>query len=62
MWNDFNDFELAEIAAQYGLQDHLEFNGDLRLTNRKTIEGLLTAYEFDNTFAVLDNNAEFKYN
>lgn len=61
MWNDFNDFELAEIAAQYGFQDDLDFNGDLRLTNRKTIENLLTAYEFDLAFGV-DNNSEVAYN
>jgi hypothetical protein len=61
MWNDFNDFELAEIAAQYGLQDHLEFNGDLRLMNRKTIEDLVTAYEFDHAYMV-DNNSEVVYN
>ncbi len=61
MWNDFNDFELAEIAAQYGFQDQLEFNGDLRLANRKAIEDLLTAYEFETAFSV-DNNSEVAYN
>jgi hypothetical protein len=62
MWADFNDFELAEIAAQYGFQDHLEFNGDLRLANRKAIEDLLTTYEFDHAFEVVDNNSEVAYN
>ncbi len=61
MWNDFNDFELAEIAAQYGFQDQLEFNGDLRLANRVAIEDLLTAYEFETAFSV-DNNSEVAYN
>ena len=61
MWNDFTDFELAEIAAQYGFQDHLDFNGDLKLSNRKTIEDLLTTYEFDLAFGV-DNNSEVVYN
>jgi hypothetical protein len=61
MWNDFNDFELAEIAAQYGFQDQLDFNGDLRLANRVAIEDLLTAYEFETAFSV-DNNSEVAYN
>lgn len=60
MWNDFNDFELAEIAAQYGFQDQLDFNGNLRLANRKAIEDLLTAYEFEHAFMV-DNNSEVEY-
>lgn len=61
MWNDFTDFELAEIAASYGFQDLLEFNQDLALQNRNEIESVLTKYEFDNAFS-LDNNAEVEYN
>lgn len=50
MWNDFSDFELAEIAAQYHLQDELEFNYDLTLMNRERIEELLTKVEHDMAF------------
>jgi hypothetical protein len=57
MWKDFNDFELAEIAGRYGLQDELVFNGDLSLANRQEIENLLTLEEYDIAFGV-DNNSE----
>ena len=61
MWNDFTDFELAEIAAGYGFQDLLEFNQDLALQNRNEIESVLTKYEFETAFS-LDNNSEVAYN
>ena len=61
MWNDFNDFELATIAAGYGFQDLLEFNQDLALQNRNEIESVLTKYEFETAFS-LDNNPEVEYN
>lgn len=50
MWNEFNDFELAELAGQYGLQDSLVFSGDLSLANRAEIEKLLTLTEYDMAF------------
>lgn len=50
MWNDFSDFELAEIAAQYHLQDELDFNLDLTLMNREHIEQLLTKIEYEMAF------------
>ncbi len=50
MWKDFSDFELAEIAAQYHLQDELEFNSDLTLMNREKIEQLLTHVELTTAF------------
>lgn len=50
MWKDFTDWELAEIAAQYHLQDELEFNSDLALMNREHIETLLTQTEFEMAF------------
>ncbi len=57
MWKDFSDFELAEIAGRYGLQDELMFNADLSLANRQEIENLLTLEEYDIAFGV-DNNSE----
>ena len=50
MWNDFNDFELAELAGKYGLEDSLVFAGDLSLANRSEIESLLTVAEHDMAF------------
>jgi hypothetical protein len=62
MWNEFNDFELAEIAGRYGLEDYLVFCGDLSLANRVEIEDMLTLYEFDEAFPALYNNSEVEYN
>lgn len=62
MWKDFNDFELAEIAAQYHFQDELEFNSDLKLINRDRIEQLLTDYEFNMAFYSVDRKSEVVYN
>jgi hypothetical protein len=50
MWKDFTDFELAELAGQYGLEDSLVFAGDLSLANRNEIEALLTEVELDMAF------------
>lgn len=62
MWNDVNDFELAEIAGRYGLEDSLIFCVDLTLANRDEIEHLLALYEFDTAFPALYNNSEVEYN
>lgn len=56
MWKDFSDFELAELAGRYGLQDELVFTSDMRLANRQEIENLLTLEEYDIAFGV-DNNS-----
>lgn len=61
MWDDFNDFELAQLAGQYGIEDSLIFAGDLSLLNRNEIESLLTQIEYDDAF-LLDNNSEPAYN
>lgn len=50
MWNEFSDFELAELAGQYGLEDSLVFSGDLSLANRAEVESLLTLAEHDMAF------------
>lgn len=53
MWDDFTDFELAELAYQYGLQSEVEecnWNSDLTLKNRKELEQLLTTAEFEMAF------------
>ena len=63
MWDDFTDFELAELAGTYGLEEELVFCGDLSLANRAEIEKLLTATEHDMAFQ--DNvvfNSEVEYN
>jgi len=50
MWNDFSDFELAELAGNYGLEDELVFNGNLTLANREFIETRLTEVELEMAF------------
>ena len=62
MWSDFTDFELAELAGTYGLQEDLEFCGDLSLANRPQIEKLLTATEHDMAFqenVVFNSDVEY---
>ena len=53
MWKDFSDFEIAELAFQYGLGDNLElrFNERFMLINRQEIEEMLTAAEMSVAFA-----------
>lgn len=52
MWNDFSDFELAELCFTYGIQDDLElkFDNRFKLVNRTEIEELLTAIELEMAF------------
>ena len=50
MWNDFSDFELAELAGQYGLEESIVFTGDLTLANREELESLLTVAEHNMAF------------
>lgn len=52
MWKDFSDFEIAELAFQYGLGDNLElrFNERFVLMNREEIEKMLTAAEMSAVF------------
>ena len=52
MWKDFSDFEIAELAFQYGLGDSLElrFNERFQLMNRTQIEEMLTAVEMSSAF------------
>ena len=63
MWNDFSDFELAELAGTYGIEDELVFAGDLSLANRSQIESRLTAIEYDFAFQEeVAFNSEVAYN
>jgi hypothetical protein len=67
MWDEFTDFELAELAYQYGLQDQVEesaWNFDLTLKDRPRLETLLTAYEHDLAFPQksLAFNSDLTYN
>jgi len=57
MWNDFSDFELATLAADYGLEESIVFSNDLSLANRAEIEHILTEAEYELYF-----NSEVEYN
>jgi hypothetical protein len=52
MWKDFSDFEIAELAFQYGLGDNLElaFNERFQLVNRAQVEEMLTSVEMSAAF------------
>lgn len=50
MWSEYSDFELAQLAGNYGLEDSLIFSDRLTLVNREEIESLLTAVEYDMAF------------
>jgi len=55
MWNDFNDFELATLAFDYGFKDEVEFdllNDGFRLVDRASLEKTLTDYELAQAFEV----------
>jgi len=63
MWEDFSDFDLAELAGKYGIEDELVFAGDLSLANRSEIESRLTAIEYDMAFQEeVAFNSEVAYN
>lgn len=53
MWNDFDDFELAQLCFDYGIQDECQFSDiiPVTLSNRKFIEELLTEIELDMAFS-----------
>lgn len=56
MWSEFNDFELANLAFDYGLQDEVEFDllaDKFRLVDRKSLEKSLTDYEMAQAFEVV---------
>ena len=52
MWKEFSDFEIAELAFQYGFGDTLElaFNERFQLVNRAQVEEMLTAVEMSAAF------------
>ena len=64
MWNDYSDFEIAQLAGDYGIEDELVFNDRLELVNRDVIEDHLTQIEYDIAFPQdsLDFNDEVAYN
>lgn len=47
MWNDFSDFEIATLAADYGFEESVVFAADLSLANRVELEHFLTEAEFE---------------
>ena len=61
MWNDFTDFQLAELAGNYGLQDYLVFTDRLTLANREEVETVIEEYEYNIAFSV-DFYSESEYN
>jgi len=64
MWNDYSDFEIAQLAGDYGIEDEIVFNDRLELVNRDVIEDHLTQIEYDIAFPQdsLDFNDEVAYN
>ena len=64
MWNDYSDFEIAQLAGDYGIEDELVFNDRLELVNREVIEDHLTQIEYDIAFPQdsLDFYEELAYN
>jgi hypothetical protein len=63
MWKDFTDFELAQLAGNYGIEEELVFAGDLSLANRSEIESRLTAIEYDMAFQEeVAFNSQVEYN
>ena len=66
MWSDFSDYELAQLAGEYGIADELVFNDRLQLANRSFIENRITEIEFDCVYQAeqesLDFNEEVAYN
>jgi hypothetical protein len=51
-WSGFSDFEIAELAFNYGLGDTLilTFSDRFKLTNRSEVEEMLTLAEYDMAF------------
>jgi len=52
MWDDFDDFELACLCADYGMEEELDISDilPLKLANRAKIEELLTQFELEIAF------------
>jgi hypothetical protein len=53
MWTGFDDFELAQLCFEYGIEDECKFSSILPVTlsNRPHIEQYLTEIEMDNAFS-----------
>ena len=51
-WSGFDDFELACLCHNYGIEEECVFAGILPVTlaNRAQIEALLTEFEFESAF------------
>jgi len=64
MWADYSDFEIAQLAGDYGIADELEFNERLELMNRDVIEDHITQIEYEVAFPQdsLDFYEEVAYN
>lgn len=64
MWDEYSDFEIAQLAGDYGIADELQFNDRLELMNRKVIEDHITQIEYDIAFPQdsLDFQTEVEYN
>ena len=66
MWADYTDFELAQLAGEYGIADECLFNERLELSNREHVEDCITQLEFETAFPdeqeSLDFHEEVRYN
>jgi hypothetical protein len=62
MWDDFSDFELIQLAGDYGLQDYAVIGGRLTLTNREELTCMIEEYEYCKAFPDVDFNEELEYN
>jgi hypothetical protein len=64
MWAEYSDFEIAQLAGDYGIADEVEFNERLELSNREYLENCITQIEYENAFPQdsLDFNEEVAYN
>ena len=59
MWQDYSDFELAQLAGEYGIADELVFNERFQLTNREHIEDCITQIEFELAYPAEQESLDF---
>lgn len=66
MWEGFSDYELVQLAGEYGIADECEFNDRLELSNREHVEDCITQLEFESAYPAeqesLDFYPEVEYN
>ena len=52
MWDEYSDYELACLSAEYGMAESCVFSEmiPVRLANRAEVESLLTQFELEMAF------------